>query len=105
MSETSVDNALWASAQPRLSVLIPFKGDDPCALLAALDQEQAAAEIVVLDDGTADPALTARVIETMTVDSGSRVRAGQVLVSLRRTSVGADAAVIARRDRMSCSSA
>lgn len=32
------------------------------------------------------------VIETMTVDSGSRVRAGQVLVSLRRTSVGADAA-------------
>lgn len=32
------------------------------------------------------------VIETMTVDSGSRVRSGQVLVTLRRTSVGADAA-------------
>lgn len=32
------------------------------------------------------------VIETLNVDSGSRVRAGQVLATLRRTSVGADAA-------------
>jgi glycosyltransferase involved in cell wall biosynthesis len=61
MSQTLFDNAPWADGQSRLSVLIPFKGDDPCSLLASLGREPVAAEIIVLDDGTADPALTERV--------------------------------------------
>ena len=61
MSETLFDNAAWAAAAPRLSVLVPFKGDDPCLLLDLLAREPVAAEVVVLDDGTADPDLTARV--------------------------------------------
>jgi len=60
-TERLVDNLAWAGAAPRLSVLIPFKGDDPCRLLAALDREGASAEIVILDDGSADPGLTQRV--------------------------------------------
>jgi len=60
-AETLTDNIPWAGAAPRLSVLIPFKGDDPAPLLALLGRETAAAEIVVLDDGSADPALGARV--------------------------------------------
>ncbi|MAK81118.1 glycosyltransferase [Phenylobacterium sp.] len=58
MSATLFDNAPWASAQPRLSVLIPFKGDDPRALIATLAREPAAVEIVLLDDGTGDSALS-----------------------------------------------
>jgi len=65
MPQTPFDNAAWAKAKPKLSVLIPFKGDDACALLRALDEEQAAAEIVILDDGSADPCLTSRVQATM----------------------------------------
>ena len=61
MSQTLYDNASWADGKPRLSVLIPFKGDDPCSLLASLGREPVAAEVIVLDDGTADPALTERV--------------------------------------------
>lgn len=61
MSQILFDNAPFAEGQPRLSVLIPFKGDDPCDLLAALGREPVAAEIIVLDDGTADPGLTERV--------------------------------------------
>ncbi|MBA4792478.1 MAG: glycosyltransferase [Phenylobacterium sp.] len=61
MSETLFDNGAWAGAAPRLSVLVPFKGDDPCLLLDLLAREPMAAEVVVLDDGTADPDLTARV--------------------------------------------
>ncbi|MGA0600621.1 glycosyltransferase [Caulobacter sp. KR2-114] len=60
------DNAAWAGAQPVLSVLIPFMRDDPTALLRALDGPDGAAEIVVLDDGTGDDALAARVAETVT---------------------------------------
>lgn len=60
MAETLFDNAAWPKAQPKLSVLIPFKGDDACDLLRALDQEEAPAEIVILDDGSGDPALTGR---------------------------------------------
>lgn len=60
------DNAGWADARPTLSVLIPFLRDDPAALLDALDREAVAAagraEVVLLDDGTGDPALTARLI-------------------------------------------
>ena len=58
MSATLFDNAPWASAQPRLSVLIPFKGDDPRALIATLAREPAAVEIVLLDDGTGDATLS-----------------------------------------------
>ena len=60
-TETLFDNAAWPQAAPRLSVLIPFKGDDPLPLLAALALEPCAAEIVILDDGSDDPALAAEV--------------------------------------------
>lgn len=55
------DNPAWAGARPRLSVLIPFKGDDPCRLLTALGRERAAVEIILLDDGSQDDLLAARV--------------------------------------------
>lgn len=58
------DNRAWTAARPALSVLTPFLRDDPTELLAALETEAAslegAVEIVVLDDGTADAALTQR---------------------------------------------
>lgn len=60
-AEWIVDNAAWKAATPRLSVLIPFMGDDPTALLAALAREAVAAEVVVLDDGTGEELLAARV--------------------------------------------
>jgi glycosyltransferase involved in cell wall biosynthesis len=63
--EWIVDNAAWTTAAPRLSVLIPFKGDDPTGLLAALDREALPVEIVVLDDGSGDPDLAARVGEAV----------------------------------------
>lgn len=58
MSATLFDNAPWATAQPRLSVLVPFKGDDPRPLLIALARESVAVEIVLLDDGTGDASLS-----------------------------------------------
>ena len=62
MSDEAIfDNPAWAGAEPALSVLIPFKGDDPSPLLALLGRETVAAEIVVLDDGSADLDLSARV--------------------------------------------
>jgi glycosyltransferase involved in cell wall biosynthesis len=58
------DSSTWADARPTISVLMPFLRDDPAALLDLLDREAAplagAVEIVVLDDGTADTALTER---------------------------------------------
>lgn len=58
------DSAAWKAAKPAVSVLIPFLRDDPAELLNLLDEEAAsvdgAVEIVVLDDGTRDSALTAR---------------------------------------------
>jgi len=58
------DNRAWKAARPAVSVLIPFLRDDPEVLLALLDEEAAsvdgAVEIVVLDDGTRDAALTDR---------------------------------------------
>ncbi|HWQ87354.1 glycosyltransferase family A protein [Brevundimonas sp.] len=58
------DNAAWAVARPALSVLTPFLRDDPTDLLTALETEAGAlagaVEVIVLDDGTADPALTRR---------------------------------------------
>ena len=64
MSETVVDNRAWADATPRLSVLIPFMRDDPCQLLRALDGPVKGVEVIVLDDGTGDPELTAKVAVT-----------------------------------------
>lgn len=57
----TVDNATWPSAQPCVSVLIPFHRDDPTRLLAALDGANLPAEVVVLDDGSNDSALAAKV--------------------------------------------
>lgn len=58
------DNAAWGAARPAVSVLTPFLRDDPTELLAALETEAAAlngaVEVILLDDGTADPALTRR---------------------------------------------
>jgi glycosyltransferase involved in cell wall biosynthesis len=58
------DSPAWKTAKPAVSVLIPFLRDDPSELLNLLDEEAAsvggAVEIVVLDDGTRDAALTAR---------------------------------------------
>ncbi|PSJ20371.1 glycosyl transferase, partial [Halomonas sp. ND22Bw] len=58
------DNAAWAAARPTISVLIPFLRDDPQALMELLDREaealNGAVELILLDDGTADAALTER---------------------------------------------
>jgi glycosyltransferase involved in cell wall biosynthesis len=58
------DSRTWKAARPAISVLIPFLRDDPAELLTLLDEEAAsvggAVEIVLLDDGTRDAALTAR---------------------------------------------
>lgn len=66
------DNARWKTARPAMSVLIPFLRDDPSQLLTLLDEEAAAVdggvELLLLDDGTGDAELTARLsaqIETM----------------------------------------
>lgn len=61
ITEIRLENAAWASAQPRLSVLIPTFRDDPSALLKALDDPSVEAEIVVLDDGGGDDALAERI--------------------------------------------
>lgn len=63
--EALVENALWTNAKPRLSVLIPFKGDDPSGLITALARETVKAEIVVLDDGSGDEALARQVGDTV----------------------------------------
>jgi glycosyltransferase involved in cell wall biosynthesis len=64
-AETRADNAAWKSGRPALSVLIPFFRDDPTELLARLDEEAGiqggSVEVVVLDDGSGDPALTKRI--------------------------------------------
>jgi len=61
----TVDNPRWRRARPALSVLIPFFRHDPCDLLGLLDEEAAAVdgsvEVVLLDDGSGDEALSARV--------------------------------------------
>jgi glycosyltransferase involved in cell wall biosynthesis len=56
-----VENAAWAKAKPRLSVLIPFFKDNPARLIQALDREAAGlarrVELVLLDDGSGDDEL------------------------------------------------
>lgn len=65
----TVDDPTWSLARPRLSVLIPYFRDDPCALLCALDAEAAAlgdaVEMLVLDDGSGDDELARRVAEAV----------------------------------------
>ncbi len=67
MTVRTFANPASQTARPILSVLIPFLRDDPRPLLAALETEAAAlagaVEVVVMDDGTADPMLT-QAIET-----------------------------------------
>lgn len=62
MSADIHENQAWSTAQPALSVLIPFLRDDPAPLLARLGDEADAlrgrVELVVLDDGTGDRTLT-----------------------------------------------
>lgn len=69
MSADIHDNGAWADAAPTLSVLIPFLRDDPTDLLTRLDQEApalfGAAEVVLLDDGTGDADLTARLMTAL----------------------------------------
>jgi hypothetical protein len=58
------DSPAWKAATPAVSVLIPFLRDDPSDLLGLLDEEAGsvggAVEIVLLDDGTRNADLTAR---------------------------------------------
>jgi len=69
MSAHLHDNAAWSRATPTISVLIPFLRDDPQALLRQLDSEAAAlsgaVELILLDDGTGDANLTARLQATL----------------------------------------
>lgn len=60
-----IDNALWAGARPRLSVLIPFLGDDPAQLARELAAQSSEIEIVLLDDGGKDGDLAARIAQTV----------------------------------------
>lgn len=57
-----IDNGVEAAGAPKLSVLIPFYRDDPTRLIASLERKGADTEIVVLDDGSGDDALAARII-------------------------------------------
>jgi hypothetical protein len=63
--QTITDNRGWAKAEPVISVMVPFFHHDPRALLHALDVEPVNAEIIVVDDGSADEALAAAVAHTV----------------------------------------
>ncbi|WP_313009534.1 glycosyltransferase [Brevundimonas vesicularis] len=69
MSAHIHDNAAWSQAAPTISVLIPFLRDDPQELVRELDAEAAAlsdaVELILLDDGTGDADLTARLQATL----------------------------------------
>ncbi|MEI9965928.1 MAG: glycosyltransferase [Caulobacteraceae bacterium] len=84
VQEWTVDNAAWAAAKPRLSVLVPFLHDDPRRLLAALDREAAAlqgqVEIVLLDDGAEDDGLAADVAAAVN-QAGAPARFVQILAN------------------------
>lgn len=66
-AEVITDNRSWAGAAPRLSVLIPFHRESPSRLLRALADAPAPhdVEIIVLDDGSGDGALSAEVGATV----------------------------------------
>jgi glycosyltransferase involved in cell wall biosynthesis len=62
MTATITDNAAWQDTRPLISVLVPFFRDDPERLVAALGREPVEqVELIVLDDGSGDPDLAARV--------------------------------------------
>jgi glycosyltransferase involved in cell wall biosynthesis len=69
VSEALTDNPGRAGAEPIVSVLVPFLREDPSRLLLALDREATAlagaVELVVLDDGSGDDALAAKVAATI----------------------------------------
>jgi glycosyltransferase involved in cell wall biosynthesis len=64
-----IDNAAWADAAPRLSVVMPFLRNDPGPLLTQLEAEakltRGAVEIIALDDGGGDEGLTRRTASLM----------------------------------------
>lgn len=64
------DSPAHAGASPQLSVLIPFLRDDPRELLNVLDREAerlgGRVELIVLDDGTGDEALTLALQSSLT---------------------------------------
>ncbi|MGQ0534410.1 MAG: glycosyltransferase family 2 protein [Caulobacteraceae bacterium] len=63
-----------ASDAPRLSVLTPFRGHDPSALLMALADAPAGVEFVLLDDGSGSASLLAQVIAaTETLGAPARI--------------------------------
>ena len=84
----TIDSPAWKAAEPRLSVLIPFLRDDPTELLALLEREatdlKAEVEVVLLDDGTGDPDLTAR-LETQVAALSLPMRLLSSLVNLGRS--------------------
>ena len=63
------DNDGWPQGRPTLSVLVPFLRDDPSPLLHRLNTEAAdlagQVELVLLDDGTGDAGMTARLKATL----------------------------------------
>jgi glycosyltransferase involved in cell wall biosynthesis len=63
----TIENAAWANAEPKLSVVMPFFRYDPAPLLERLDTEArkfgGAIEILALDDGGGDKVLAERVAE------------------------------------------
>jgi len=59
----------WAETKPKLSVLIPYYKDNPCALIIALDHlpvDVSHIEIIAYNDGTNDPALDTDVTRCLT---------------------------------------
>jgi glycosyltransferase involved in cell wall biosynthesis len=62
---TCVHSRAWVGATPTLSVLIPCYRDEPLRLLSALDRRRLPVEIVLLDDGTGDEALAARLADAV----------------------------------------
>jgi glycosyltransferase involved in cell wall biosynthesis len=61
LGEWRIANAAWPRAKAALSVLTPFKGDDPTGLIERLGRDDIGAELVLLDDGGGDDALAGRV--------------------------------------------
>ena len=68
-----------AGAAPKLSVLIPYYRDDPTRLIACLDRNGGDVEMVVLDDGSRDDALSHRILAALGRVSlpGRLIRLGQ----------------------------
>jgi len=63
MNDQVTYSASWSTAKPKLSVLIPFYRDDAVELVKNLSQQAVnlPIEIMLQDDGSGDPALSARI--------------------------------------------